>query len=39
MRRAVARVARGAYLITRFLIDAATALLVLFLVALYWGVP
>jgi hypothetical protein len=39
MRRAVGRVARGAYLITRFLLDAATALAVLFLVVLYWGTP
>jgi hypothetical protein len=38
MRQAMARVARGAYLITRFLFDLFSALLVLFLVALHWGV-
>jgi hypothetical protein len=38
MRRAVARVTRGLWIFTCFLFDLFTALLVLFLVALHWGV-
>jgi hypothetical protein len=37
MRKALARVARGTYLLTCFLIDVATALVVLFVVALNYG--
>lgn len=38
MRQALARVARGTYFVTCLVIDIATALAVLFLVLLYWGV-
>jgi hypothetical protein len=37
MRQALARVARGLYIVTCFVVDLATALLVLFLVALNYG--
>jgi len=37
MRQAVRRVARGMYLFTCFVIDAATALVVLFCVVLHYG--
>jgi hypothetical protein len=37
MRQAVRRVARGAYLFTCFLLDLATALVVLFVVVLHYG--
>ncbi len=38
MRQAMARVARGFWIFTCFLFDLFSALLVLFLVALHWGV-
>lgn len=37
MRKALARVARATYLLTCFLVDLATALVVLFIVALNYG--